>query len=941
MPPVFPISPDDPGRRRADQAPVDDKPSPSPVHPLSAATRSDRPQALKILILEDEPTDAELMVGALRKAGLQFTAKRVATRAAFVAALDRDPPDILLADYTLPDFSGRDALEHVRDTHPEVPVVMVTGTLGEEAAIELLKAGAKDYVLKSNLLRLRPSVERAIEIEQGIRARKSAETALRRSEERYRTLVTATAQLVWTTDGQGNVVDDLPHWRSFTGQSRAEIGGHGWADALHPEDREAAMKGWRWLARGRQAFEAEYRVRRRDGVYRYVSSRGVPILEEDGTVREWIGTCTDTTERKEAEAALRASHKLLETTERIAHIGGWQWDIARDRLAWSDEAYRIFGRKPAEWASTVANFIRAVHPDDRPRLQKAIAASTTNGAPFALEFRVIRPDGTERIVEARAELGRDRTGQVVAMSGTSHDITERKQAEAKIREEEAKFRSLVEQNVAGIFIIREDGTIGYVNPFFASLLGYAAADLIGRPVLEILREEERAAAREKLLIQVFGDAELVQHNVAVETRDGRRIDLLINASRSIFEGRPASLAVVLDVTEQIAAKRTLERLNRMLRTLSCGNEAVVRAVSEPELLSQMCRVIVETGGYRMAWIGIAQQDAARSLTPAAWAGEGGQYLANARIGRAEEPRGNDPCGRALRTGDPQIVQDLDADPGMAPWAEEARKYGFASAAALPLKDTGGVFALLTIYAAEPGAFDADALQLLQELADDLAYGIRALKDRAERATAVQRWQASLEATIGAIASTVEMRDPYTAGHQQRVARLAVAIARELGLSEHQIEGLYLAGIIHDVGKITIPAEILSKPGDLPRVEFQLIQAHPQAGYDVVKGVDFPWPIAEIVRQHHERLDGSGYPQGLAGEQILPEAKILAVADVVEAMMSYRPYRPALGIAAALQEITEGRGRLYDPAAVDTCIELFRRDGSRSNDAGARVAERRR
>jgi HD-GYP domain-containing protein (c-di-GMP phosphodiesterase class II) len=171
-----------------------------------------------------------------------------------------------------------------------------------------------------------------------------------------------------------------------------------------------------------------------------------------------------------------------------------------------------------------------------------------------------------------------------------------------------------------------------------------------------------------------------------------------------------------------------------------------------------------------------------------------------------------------------------------------------------------------------------------------------------------------------------MRDPYTAGHQQRVARLAVAMASALHLSDDQIEGLYLAGIVHDVGKIDIPAEILSKPGTLHKLQYLLIQAHAEAGYDILKGIDFPWPIAEMVRQHHERLDGSGYPQGLKAEAILPEAKILAVADVVEAMMSHRPYRASLGIETALAEIEDGKGRLYDPAAVEACVALFRENG---------------
>jgi HD-GYP domain-containing protein (c-di-GMP phosphodiesterase class II) len=196
----------------------------------------------------------------------------------------------------------------------------------------------------------------------------------------------------------------------------------------------------------------------------------------------------------------------------------------------------------------------------------------------------------------------------------------------------------------------------------------------------------------------------------------------------------------------------------------------------------------------------------------------------------------------------------------------------------------------------------------------------------ERIASAEKLEQSLMQTIGAIAATVEARDPYTAGHQRRVAVLARAIAQDMGLPEEQIRGLYLAATIHDLGKIHIPAEILSKPTRLRPVEFDLIRTHPQTGYDIIKDAQFPWPIAQIVLQHHERLDGSGYPQHLRAEQIQFEAKILAVADVVEAMSSDRPYRPGFGLNAALEEIGAQRGVLYDEAIVDSCLKLFREQG---------------
>jgi PAS domain S-box-containing protein len=193
----------------------------------------------------------------------------------------------------------------------------------------------------------------------------------------------------------------------------------------------------------------------------------------------------------------------------------------------------------------------------------------------------------------------------------------------------------------------------------------------------------------------------------------------------------------------------------------------------------------------------------------------------------------------------------------------------------------------------------------------------------ERRIAAEKLEKTLLQTIEAIAATLEARDPYTAGHQRHVAALAQAIATEMGMSGTNISGLYLAGLIHDLGKISVPAEILNRPGELNQIEFELVKCHPQTGYDIIKDIPFPLPIAQMVLQHHERLDGSGYPQQLRGDQILLESKILAVADVVDAMTTYRPYRPGLGLEAALEEITEQRGVLYDESTVDICVALFR------------------
>lgn len=193
---------------------------------------------------------------------------------------------------------------------------------------------------------------------------------------------------------------------------------------------------------------------------------------------------------------------------------------------------------------------------------------------------------------------------------------------------------------------------------------------------------------------------------------------------------------------------------------------------------------------------------------------------------------------------------------------------------------------------------------------------------------------ALEGTIRAMALAVESRDPYTAGHQQRVAELARAIAEEMELSTEEVQTVHYAGIIHDLGKLSVPAEILSKPTRLTAAEFELIKAHPGTGSEILKTVEFPWPLAKIVLEHHERMDGSGYPLGLSGDAIRMEARILAVADTIEAMASHRPYRPALGIETSLAEIAEKRGTLYDADVVNACVRLFREKGYQLDDSAA-------
>lgn len=236
-------------------------------------------------------------------------------------------------------------------------------------------------------------------------------------------------------------------------------------------------------------------------------------------------------------------------------------------------------------------------------------------------------------------------------------------------------------------------------------------------------------------------------------------------------------------------------------------------------------------------------------------------------------------------------------------------------------------------AADEGPFLKEERLLIDAVAEQLGRITERKRAEKELKHYSEKLRELIEEITQAIAATAELRDPYTAGHQQRVAQLACAIAREMKLSPETIKEIRVAGTLHDIGKIHIPSEILTKPGRLTEIEFNMIKTHPEAGYNILKTIQFPWPVAPVVFQHHERSNGSGYPSGLSAKDILPEARILAVADVVEAMSSHRPYRPARGIDKALAEISQNRGTLYDPQVVDVCLKLFAEKGFSFAQAG--------
>ena len=392
----------------------------------------------------------------------------------------------------------------------------------------------------------------------------------------------------------------------------------------------------------------------------------------------------------------------------------------------------------------------------------------------------------------------------------------------------------------------------------------------------------------------------------------------------------------LGVGDDVDRRTEVEKLQWALLAHHKAARTLRVANHRDQLLEGVCQSIVTQKPYELAWVGFREEDAPKTISLQAKAGSKVGYTDHLEVSWAEDsPLGLGPAGVCVRTGKPVIIKDSAKEALLAPVLERAVSFGLQSIMAVPIfKDPTSVIGVLLVYATVPNAFGDIEVHLFESLADDISIGLRNIERQQlldneinDREAAQQQLGDSLRATVEAMSRTMESRDPYTAGHQARVAKISVALAENLGWSQNDKEGLYLAAMVHDIGKVGIPSDILTKPSVLTPLEMQLVQQHAELGYQILKDIPFPWPIAEMVRQHHERLDGSGYPRNLKGDEILLGAKVLAVADTLEAMGTHRPYRPALGLSVALEQIQRESGVSLDSEVVSAAFTLAKGDNA--------------
>ncbi len=593
---------------------------------------------------------------------------------------------------------------------------------------------------------LRP---RVAELKKPEAVQKQTNGTLQNGEDRYQALFDRSLDCLYVVDLEGQFVDANPAALRLLGYERADIPYLNIVSLLHKDDFSKGLKDFNEIIEtGFQKEISEYKLCRQDGTYVDVETQASIILK-NGKPHSVLGIARNITQRKRAEEALRQSEAKYQSILESIEDGYYEVDLSGNLTFFNDAMARINGYARDEMMGM--NNREYTDSENSKILYRDFKRVYQTGEPSkGIVYEVITKDGGRKSVETSVSLIRDWSGKPIGFRGIARDITELRQAQKALSENEDRYRDLVENSQDLIYTHDLEGNLLSVNETPVRLLGYS---------------------RESLL----------RMNLS---------DLLITELR--------------------------DQLGAYLNEIQSRGQA-----------SGIMRL--QTAGGRTCY----------------W-----EYNNTLRTEGVTEP-------------------------------------------------------------------------IVRGMAHDVTERMRAEKEVRET---LKKLRSAMGGIIQAMMLTVESRDPYTAGHQKRVSNLARAIAQEIGMPKDQIEAIRMAGMVHDLGKISVPSEILSKPSRLSDIEFKLIKVHPQTSYDILKDIDFPWPIARIVLQHHERMDGSGYPAGLKGDEILMEAKVLMVADVVEAIASHRPYRPAFGIEEALEEIEKNKGTLYDNAVADACLRLFREKG---------------
>lgn len=861
-----------------------------------------RVMATRILVVDDDGNNRYLLQSLLQAHGFEVIPAENGEDGLAKARLHH--PDLIISDILMPVMDGYAFCHQLKsdDAIKQIPFVFFTASyntqkdeafalsLGAERFVfkpqepEALIAMVED-VLKGSRFASREARKPLGEemeffrqhnevlfnqLEKKLLDLEQANERLRTMEEKYRLSFENITDIVLVFDANLTIASVSPSAERILGYRPGEFVGRSVEDLrtiMTPQSFQLATQNIGQVLEGKIITSAVYEAIAADGTRKYLDISGSPIFR-DGRIEGLVCDARDVTERVLADNARRDSEELFGQFMRYFPGSAYIKDSDRRIIYLTGSVEECFGVQPQEWLGKKSE---EIWPEEIALISKKEDEAVLRGEVVQSVTQRPQKDGPHTWITHRFPIRRQNKPPLIGC--LSLDITGQKKAEEKLRESEANFRRSMDESPLGIRIVTADGETLYANRAILDIYGFEnLAEFQSVP----LKQRYTPASYEEYLARKAkrdrGERDQDEYTIDIVTKSGGIRHVRAFRKQIVWNGQPHDQIIYQDITRQVQAEAALRESENQYRSVfQNAQEGIFRATPEGKFLMAnpaMARIL----GYG------SPEELMDSVTD----------IANQLYAHSEQ---------RAQTIKRMEQQDLI----------ENEELQFIR------KDKSLIWASLTI-------------QAIRDEQGKTLYFEGLMEDITSRRNSVEQLRKALGGTIQAIASVVETKDPYTAGHQRRVADIARAIAREMGLSPEQISGLRMAAIIHDIGKVSVPSEILSSPRKLTALEFNLIKTHAQSGYDIVKDIEFPWPIARMIIEHHERMDGSGYPNGLTGDKILPESRILAVADVVEAMATHRPYRPSLGLEKALDEIAKNRGRLYDPEIVDACLRLFREKG---------------
>jgi PAS domain S-box-containing protein/putative nucleotidyltransferase with HDIG domain len=709
---------------------------------------------------------------------------------------------------------------------------------------------------------------------------KESEKALRKSEEQFRDVVEKSGIAIVIDDRDGRVTYHNARFAEILGYSAEEMKGRTIWTIVHPEDAATLRKYHEGRVRGENApSRYDMRAIRKDGATIFLEV-DVVAVEVGGRLVGTHSYIRDITEYK------RGEEKRRETEARFRAIA----EYSPDTILILDDSYHIIYANPASAVLSGHSLEEIMGQDFRAFIEpesRGIAADLylrllrKEDVPQRYEYGIVRKDGQKRRVEVTSSLVAAEDGKFNVIAQV-RDVTDQNAAEEALKASEEKFKILFEYAPDAYYLNDPKGNFLDVNIAAERLTGYKKEELVGKDFLSLgllpAFQIPRAAA---LLAKSLAGRPTGPDGFVLRRKDHTEVSAEIRTYPVNIKGQTLVLGIARDVTERKKAEERLRESQREVAFLAglieCSDQPF--AISYPDGRIGRCNsAFLRLTGYSRAQL--AETNWAKNLTPPEWLSAEMEKLAELHR-----------TGKPIRYEKEYILKD-------------GRRVPVELFVHLARNENG-----------EPAYY--------YSFITDITERQKAKEQLEESYSKLKR---SMEGVIQAVALTVDMRDPYTSDHQRKVARLATAIAAEMKISPEQIEAIRIASLLHDMGKLAVPSEILNKPGRLDKEELQLIREHPKTGFDILSKIDLPDKIAQIVYQHHERMNGSGYPRGLAGQEILLEARILSVAEAVEAMTTHRPYRPAFSLTEALAQINRDKDFLYDPDVVEACLAVFTRNG---------------